>query len=235
MEKIFLTAAAAATLSFVSLGASAADDGAFIGINGGQTHYDISHTGFQDKKDSAFGALVGYRWAVDRPFYIGVEGGYVDLGKISSVYDRTETTISRSLTITSDFHDKYELKGQALLLGANGKWVLPHHWTITARLGLAHSRSKYDHDATVNVDNAYVLHDAASIYVKHVTYVEHASSRTTSTDNGIYAGVGFGYDFTEHFGVSLNYDNYSLKAQNITNDKRTVNVGVWGGSAEFRF
>jgi len=57
----------------------------------------------------------------------------------------------------------------------------------------------------------------------------------SSNDNGIYAGLGFGYDFTKNFGVTVNYDNYSLKAQNITDDKRTVNVGVWGAAAEFRF
>jgi len=216
MEKLLFTAAAAAALSFASFGAHAADEGAFIGINGGQSSYDISHSGFQDKKDTAFGAVAGYRWGVDRPFYFGVEGGYVDLGKISSHYETSQTFG----THVDTFKEKYELKGHALLVGANGKWVLPHHWTITARFGLAHSHTSYDADQNETFDGENVGSN---------------SFRDSSNDNGIYAGVGFGYDFTPNFGITLNYDNYSLKAQNITGDKRTVNVGVWGGAAEFRF
>jgi hypothetical protein len=216
MEKLFLTTAAAVALSFASSGAHAANEGAFIGINGGQASYDINHSGFQDKNDTAFGAVAGYRWAVDRPFYFGVEGGYVDLGKITSHYETSQTFGTRLDT----FSEKYKLKGHALLVGANGKWVLPHRWTITARFGLAHSHTSYD------VDQNEVF-DGKNVY--------NYSLRDSSNDNGIYAGVGFGYDFTPNFGVTLNYDNYSLKAQNITGDKRTINVGVWGGAAEFRF
>lgn len=216
MEKLLLTAAAAAALSFASFGASASSEGTFIGINGGRTNYDISHADFHDKTDTAFGAVVGYRWAVDRPFYLGVEAGYVDLGKISSRYDTAVLTPDGFGT----YHEKDELKGRALLVGANGKWELPHHWTITARLGVAYSHTSYDIKASEAVagDNALLqrFHDS-------------------SNDAGIYAGIGFGYDFTKNFGVTLNYDNYSLKAQGITDDKRTVNVGVWGAAAEFRF
>lgn len=216
MEKLLLTTAAAAALSFASFGAHAANEGAFIGINGGSANYDISHSGFQDKNDTAFGAVVGYRWAVDRPFYFGVEAGYVDLGKITSRYETSQTFG----TLLDTYKEKYELKGRALLVGANGKWVLPHHWTITTRFGLAHSHTSYDADRNE-------IFDGKNVY----SY----SLRDSSNDNGIYAGLGFGYDFTPNFGVTVNYDNYSLKAQNITGDKRTVNVGVWGGAAEFRF
>ncbi|MGY3232877.1 OOP family OmpA-OmpF porin [Luteibacter sp. HA06] len=212
MEKLLLTAAAAAALSFAAFGANASSEGTFVGINGGQTHYDISHSGFQDKKDAAFGAVAGYRWAVDRPFYLGVEAGYVDLGKISSKYEYGTPSYGET--------DKFKLKGRAVLVGANGKWELPHHWTITARLGLAHSHTSYD----VDVSETYAGQNVFS-----------EKYRDSSNDNGIYAGIGFGYDFTKNFGVTVNYDNYSLKAQGITDDKRTVNVGVWGGAAEFRF
>jgi opacity protein-like surface antigen len=215
MEKLLLTAAAAAALSFASFGAHAADEGAFIGINGGSANYDISHASFQDKKDTALGAVVGYRWAVDRPFYFGVEAGYVDLGNITAKYN--ERYLAQTVVLGER---KYELAGKAVLVGGNGKWVLPHNWTITARLGLAHSRTTYDIRDTLYLDGT-------------TPFV--SKSRSSSNDNGIYAGVGFGYDFTPNIGVALNYDNYSLKAQNITSDKRTVNVGVWGASAEFRF
>jgi hypothetical protein len=217
MEKLFLTAAAAAALSFASFGAKASSEGTFIGLNGGRTNYDISHADFHDKTDTAFGAVVGYRWAVDRPFYFGVEGGYVDLGKIQSRY---EASVPYSSTLVDTYKEKDELKGRAILIGANGKWELPHHWTITGRLGVAHSHTSYDYKINETIGNQNVYSD---------------SYHSSSNDNGIYAGLGFGYDFTPNLGVTVNYDNYSLKAQNITGDKRTVNVGVWGGAVEFRF
>jgi OOP family OmpA-OmpF porin len=217
MEKLLLTAAAAAALSFASFGAHASSEGTFISVNGGRTNYDISHADFHDKTDTAFGAVAGYRWALDRPFYFGVEAGYVDLGKITSRYEFSQPY---SDTLLDTYKEKDELKGRAILVGANAKWELPRHWTITGRFGLAHSHTSYDYRANETIGNVSVYGDAF-----------HSSSN----DNGIYAGLGFGYDFTPNVGVTLNYDNYSLKAQNIIGDKRTVNVGVWGGAVEFRF
>ena len=223
MEKLLLSVAAAAALAVTSFGARAAHDaneGAFIGVNGGSASYDIHNSGFEDKKDTAIGAVVGYRWAVDRPFYFGVEGGYVNLGKLTDRYEYTSTFGSPRAPITDVQTEKYELKGRAILIGANAKWVLPHRWTITGRFGVAHSHTAFDYhyDDVQNGQNVY-----------------SESAHLSSNDNGIYAGLGFGYDFTPNFGVTVNYDNYSLKAQKLTGDKRTVNVGVWGGAAEFRF
>jgi len=218
MEKLFLTTAAAVALSFASFGAHAASEGTFIGVNGGQANYDISHSDYHNKTGTALGAVVGYRWAVDRPFYVGVEAGYVDLGNVTSK-DEWGSTIAGNVYRNVD---KYKLEGKAVLVGANGKWELPHHWTITARLGLAHSRTTYSYSQSYYINGH--LQDTFKPFPKE-----------SSTDNGIYAGIGFGYDFTPNFGVTLNYDNYSLKAQDITEDKRTVNIGVWGAAAEFRF
>jgi hypothetical protein len=222
MEKLLLSVAAAAALTFASLGARAADanEGAFIGINGGSASYDIHNSGFEDKKDTAFGGVIGYRWAVDRPFYFGVEGGYVNLGKLTDRYGDSYNYGTTSNPFIDAYTEKYELKGRAILIGANGKWVLPHRFTITARVGVAHSHTSFDYayNETIN-GKAY----------------QDESVHASSNDNGIYAGLGFGYDFTPNFGVTVNYDNYSLKAQKLTGDKRTVNVGVWGGAAEFRF
>jgi opacity protein-like surface antigen len=221
MEKVLLSVAAAAALSFASFGACASSEGAFVGINGGRTNYDISHADFHDKSDTAFGAVVGYRWAVDRPFYFGVEAGYVDLGKITSHYEVSQPFYNyQGPTGLDTYKEKDELKGRAVLIGANGKWELPHHWTITARLGVAHSHTSYDVKANETIDEQVV---------------QSEKFHDSSNDNGIYAGLGFGYDFTKNFGVTVNYDNYSLKAEGITDDKRTVNVGVWGAAAEFRF
>jgi hypothetical protein len=212
MQKVLLSVAAAAALSFASFSASAVtQQGWFVGVNGGSSHYSVSHTSFDDNNDSAFGAVAGYRWVVDRPFSLGVEAGYVDLGK-QKANGRTMGDV-----YTLDYDAKF--KGQALLIGANGKWDLPHGWTITARGGFAHTRTKYDET------------DVYTGCCGTDTYRYHKDS----TDNGVYGGLGFGYDFNENVGITLNYDHYALKADDITGDKRTVNVGVFGAAVEYRF
>jgi opacity protein-like surface antigen len=212
MQKVLLSAAAAAALSLASFSAGAVtQNGWFIGVNGGSSHYSVSHTSFDDNNDTAFGAVTGYRWVVDRPFSLGVEVGYVDLGK--------QKASGRLLFEDSytDYRDRF--KGEALLIGANGKWDLPHGWTITARAGLAHSRTKYDGNST------YVGCCGSESFSYH----------QDSNDNGVYGGLGFGYDFNENVGITVTYDHYALKADDITGDKRTVNVGVTGLAVEYRF
>ena len=213
MQKVLLSVAAAAALSFASLSANAAThDGAFISVNGGGAQYDMSHTGWGDKHDSAYGVTAGYRWVVDRPFSLGVEVGYVDLGKMSQKDDYSD----------DDYKDvvKFTQKGQAVLVGANGKWDLPNGFTITARLGVAHSRVKFK-------GNEYLSPDIPG-------YEPYHESRS-STDNGIYAGLGFGYDFTPNIGITVNYDHYSLKAEDVLGDRRGVDVSVYGAAVEYRF
>ncbi|UPG94216.1 outer membrane protein [Luteibacter aegosomatissinici] len=215
MQKVLLSAAAAAALSLASFSAAAVtQQGAFIGVNGGQSHYDISHSYFSDHNDTAVGVVAGYRWVVDRPFSLGVEVGYADLGNMKG-----------SQALTSGVYDvdyRAKFKGEVLLVGANGKWDLPHGFTITARAGFAHSRSKYNEDFYYTSTSACCAN-------------EEYHSRNQSTDNGVYGGLGFGYDFNENFGITLTYDHYALKAEDITSDKRTVNVGVTGLAAEYRF
>jgi hypothetical protein len=215
MQKVLLSVAAAAALSFASLSATAAThDGAFISVNGGSSNYDISHSNFSDKTDTAYGALAGYRWVVDRPFSIGVEAGYVDLGKMTS-----SNTIGGNGQVFSDTFN-YKLRSKAVLVGASGKWDLPNGFTITAHAGIAHSRTNYKvhshYQDQYLTDKSTVIDDQ-------------------STDNAIYAGLGFGYDFNEHFGITVTYDRYSLKAENVTGDTRGVDVGVFGGAVEYRF
>ncbi|QDE41205.1 hypothetical protein FIV34_19370 [Luteibacter pinisoli] len=213
MQKVLLSVAAAAALSFASFSAAAAThDGAFISVNGGSSQYDISHTRWQDKNDTAFGVTTGYRWVVDRPFALGVEVGYANLGKMSAKLDYSDNFYSDVVN--------YKQKGQALLVGANGKWDLPHGFTITGRLGVAHSRLKYTANEHLSpaIPGYDVFHD-----------------ERTSSDNGIYAGLGFGYDFTPNIGITVTYDHYSTKAEDVLLDKRGVDISVYGAAVEYRF
>jgi OmpA-OmpF porin, OOP family len=216
MKKVLLSAAVATAFSFASFAAAAAThDGAFVSVTAGGSQYDVHGGGAYDKKDSSVNGLVGYRWVVDRPFSIGVEAGYANLGKMTyndSVYDDyygiTDTV-------------KAKFKGKAVLVGANGKWDLPNGFTITAHAGLAHSQIDFSAREYIDGDDGY-----------HRTY---KLADGTSHDNAIYAGLGFGYDFSPNFGISVVYDHYALKAEDVLGDKRTVNVGVFGGTVEYRF
>jgi OmpA-OmpF porin, OOP family len=214
MQKVLLLAAAAAALSLASFSSAAVtQQGVFIGVNGGKSHYSLDHndTNFNDFNDTAFGAVVGYRWVVDRPFSLGVEAGYVNLGQLKAGQGYIEYS----------YEDK--VKGQALVLGGNGKWDLPHGFTITARAGYMQARTKLDERYTSN--NYFII--GATPTTTH--YHE------TSNDGGFYAGAGFGYDFNENIGITMTYDYYSFKASNITGDSRKIHAGVTGLAAEYRF
>jgi hypothetical protein len=52
----------------------------------------------------------------------------------------------------------------------------------------------------------------------------------SDTSNEAYYGVGAGYDFSESFGLSLNYDFHSADFDGVSVDADTINVG-----GEFRF
>ncbi|MGA7437811.1 MAG: outer membrane beta-barrel protein [Luteibacter sp.] len=215
MQKVLLSVATAAALTFASFSAGAVtQQGAFIAVNGGKSHFDVSHSYFDDNNDTAFGATAGYRWVVDRPFSLGVEVGYANLGKQTAQRGNIQLV---DVPITTD--TRYKFKTQAIMVGANGKWDLPHGFTITARAGIAHSRSTFDVTSTTTSS--------------HGTSSEWGSE--DSNDNGVYGGLGFGYDFNENFGITLTYDHFAVKAQDITNDKRTVNIGVTGANLEYRF
>jgi hypothetical protein len=49
----------------------------------------------------------------------------------------------------------------------------------------------------------------------------------------VYAGVGFGYDFSIHIGISLNYDVFETRADGIYIGH--FNTSMYGGTVEYRF
>ncbi|HEV7776912.1 MAG TPA: porin family protein [Luteibacter sp.] len=203
MKKILFSAAIAASLSCASLAAQAADNaGLFVSGQVGQAHYDIGG-GFGDH-GTTYGGTIGYRWAVEPPFYFGLETGFVDLGKLS------QTSYPYG---SQAYPEKDKLRAQAVILGVNGRWALASQWYITARAGTMHSHSEYKAD---------------------VTYPGgEARDRFTSDDNGLYAGVGVGYDITRKFSLGLTYDYYSLKADKIIDGN--TSVSVLSVAAEVRF
>lgn len=118
-------ALAAAGLVGVST-AQAADNhnGFFINGSVGQSNVD---KGVYDDDDTAFNGNVGYRWAVSPNVLLGVEGGYVDLGKISPNSD------GRAF-------GNAEIDGWTV--GVNGHFNVADNWYLSGRAGLFRSDLK---------------------------------------------------------------------------------------------
>jgi OOP family OmpA-OmpF porin/outer membrane immunogenic protein len=98
-----------------------------------------------------------------------------------------------------------ELKGWTL--GANGHFNLTDNWYLSGRAGFFRA----------DVKGGYF--DGAGNVV-----------RVDDTGNKWYAGAGFGYDFSNNFGIGLNYDYYKADKSHLDLNGDLVSV-----SAEYRF
>ena len=110
-----------AVLSAASMSAMAADGGFFINAEAGGSSYQVSNA--QDTSGSAYAGRLGYMWHGSADF--GIEGGYVDLGKI------TDNT----------YGENAEAKVHGTLLGANARLPMGGNWFLSVRGGWFHSSS----------------------------------------------------------------------------------------------
>lgn len=208
---LLLTAAAVAALS-TSSAVFADSQGAFVQAN-------VGHANSNVKSSSAYGVLGGYRWTVDAPFYLGMEGGYMNLNHSHFTYNNTlvTTDIVGPHTLTSQ--SRVSSKNEALLLGVNGKWELPGRYFITAHAGVARYRNVVRVHSTGTLDGLPTdgFHDRYRYY-----------------DTNYYAGIGFGYDFNPQVSLSFNYDHYAPRYEAF-GVKEDVNFDAYGMAAEFRF
>ena len=215
--KIITLAAFGGALALASATASATSSvgNFFINAGIGQAQYHVGRTdglGYKlDEKDTAGALRFGYAWHVSHDFDLGVEGGYVDLGKLvaSYHYENTDATY---------FVDEHaDLNATGWLAGVNGKFNFADHWYVSARAGWLRSSA-----------------DATYRYSETGYVGEYASG--SADGDGWYGGVGVGYDFTRDFSLGLNFDNYHAKAK-INNALGTVdsNIGTYTVTAEFRF
>lgn len=181
--------------------ARAADSGFYVGGLVGATSFDVDEADFAgiedvfggtglavtitdsslDDSDTAFGAVVGYRFLP----WLAAEARYVDLGEATY---RARGTVSavESAAVPFDLRLKAKVKGPALsVLG-----ILPFadRWEAYARGEVLFADTEFE--ASVNVDG-----DAAS-----------ASDSANSTDFGV--GVGIGANLGEHWTVRAEYERF---------------------------
>ena len=137
--------------------------------------------------------------------------GQVDWGVEGGYVDLGKATGNSYFFIdNAAFPQNVSVKTRGALLGGNVKMYFGDgNWFLSARGGWFHSSTRARFST-----GSYSVSDSED-------------------GNGIYAGVGVGYDFTPHAGVALNYDNYQSSAPGIYD--RRFNIGMYGATFEYRF
>lgn len=215
--KIITGAALVGALALASTSAFAANSTGnfFINAGIGQSQYHVGHTdglGYKlDEKDTAGALRFGYAWHVAPTFDLGVEGGYVDLGKLVASYHYENAAGDYVVDEHAD------LNATGWLAGVNGKFNFADQWYVSARAGWLRSKA----DAT---------------YRYSETGYGSAYASGNASGDGWYGGVGVGYDLTRDFSLGLSYDNYHAKAK-VENALGALhsNIGAYMFTAEYRF
>ncbi|MFC5743803.1 outer membrane protein [Dyella tabacisoli] len=202
MAALAVALAAAATTSFA---ADTIDGSFFVNGNLGQSEYRASRHDWSDRSDTAAAVRFGYTWYNTVDF--GVEGGYVDLGKLTNKYDALFYNVSQSVKV------------KGFLLGANGKYRFAGDWYVSAHGGWF--GSKTDFQTRVNFPNA-----GASSY----------STNDTGNGWYAGVGAGYDFTPNFSLGVNYdNYHAKSnVRIGNVSQDI-TGNVGMYSVFAEYRF
>ncbi|MBE1159555.1 outer membrane beta-barrel protein [Dyella acidiphila] len=106
------------------------------------------------------------------------------------------------------------VNARAATLGLNAKYNVYDGFFVTAHGGYLRSQR------TDTVTN----------------YLTDGSSDHRSWNNGLYGGLGLGYDVTHNVSLALNYDNYRLQYNHPDDRFRDkVNVAAYSASIEYRF
>jgi OOP family OmpA-OmpF porin len=119
--------------------------------------------------------------------------------------------------VFGDGSTSLSVKPRAATIGVNAKYNVYGNWFVTGHAGYLRSQTKYD---------------LAS---------GDFGSRYKTWNNGLYAGLGVGYDLTKNFSVGVNYDNYRVQGGNSTSPNyvgvghNRVNVAAYSASVEYRF
>ncbi|MGF6493658.1 OOP family OmpA-OmpF porin [Luteibacter sp. 621] len=210
MIKYVIAAGAVAALTAATT-VYADGQGAFVSAGAGQSSQ--RHTG------TAWGVDGGYRWGVARNLYIGLEGGFHDLGTDKVRYADTtafaDITGAHQITATGKAH----IGTKAATFGINARWDFADKVYVIAHGGIARYRYRMSNEGTSTIDNE-------SPIATHIAYSLY--------DTRWYAGAGFGFDFTPQLSLQFTYDHYpqhySIYGFHIRNNLDTYSTAV-----EYRF
>jgi OmpA-OmpF porin, OOP family len=206
MKKWISKAAIGAAIVAASSSAMAMDGQFFV--NGEAAGQDTAFNNLRNRDPTSWAGAVrlGYMWNAGA-FSWGIETGYADLGSVAGTNFHlisSEGGPYDPLRISAKTHGE--------MLGGNFKVHYgDYRWFVSARAGYFHSQT------TEHV---------------HDTFGLLSSGSASASGNGFYAGVGVGYDFTQHFGMSLNYDLFHSQAPGIWQGH--FGTSMYGGSLEYR-
>lgn len=171
----------------------------YLGASASSAHWNIDTPTpgvHLDDSSTAVRVTLGYvwHWGVD----FAVEGGYADLGELTS--DWADSTGSVHTT----------LKNQGLFGGVKVGYRFARNWHISGRTGLYENRMRQD---------------GVEVYTANNTVVTDRFSYD-QTKTRWYAGVGLGVDVTPQFALSLNYDYYAARFEGVDIDIDATTLGA---------
>jgi outer membrane immunogenic protein len=164
---------------------------------------------------TGYGVLGGYRWKVGQDLGLGVEAGYTDLGnfRVRNIFN--SRPVDQRDTANA-------LRGW--LVGVNGRINLAPQWYLSAHGGFFRA----------NDDNGRYYNSVGQ---------QLGFDNGRRPDRGSwYAGLGTGWDVSEHFGVGVQYDYFHANAGKLADPVSGTQVagvkrstGMVSVSAEYRF
>jgi OOP family OmpA-OmpF porin len=211
MKKLH-TSIVAGFLGIFAQAGIAQEAGFFVEGALGRTKADLGNTsGWTiNNKDTTFGANVGYMFND----YIGVEGGYRDLGDVSG---------SATGTFSGSLYGKPLVGTGTLTLNADGKG-----WTLGPRLNLPVNK-----DFSLNARLGWFMWEANSKATVNAAftwggtaYLANAQATNNQTGTDTYYGLGASYNINKQLAAGINYNQYKLDS---------VKVDTWDLSLKYRF
>jgi OOP family OmpA-OmpF porin/outer membrane immunogenic protein len=188
---IFAIALASAGLTAVPALSHAAEgsNGGFF-VNGNIGRSSLSK-GVYDDEDTGYDANIGYRWSLNPNVALGVEGGYVDLGKFDPASSFDGTGLRRA-----------SVKGWTA--GVNGHFNLTPEWYLSGRAGLFRADVKGGYLGANNVPVA--IDDTSTKYYA-------GAGVGYDFSNNFSVGVNYDYYKTKLAGAKLDPNLVSVSAE----------------------
>ena len=214
MKRVLLVCALGLVAGAVALPAMASGNGWSVAVDAGQSMYSKSDfniaasPGWATKYSThptAYRLLVAYKFND----YLGIEGGYVDLGQAKA--DMTCTTGCTIPDRGTYLDTRADAKGWQL--DGVVDYPFADHWMVFGRLGVIDAKVNY----TVQ-SNAFAMGTTM-----------HASDTSVKPT----FGVGVGWSVTDNLGVRFSWDRYQSLGSTSSTGKYGVNLVSVGAQYTF--